>query len=45
VQFVPFLLALHGGALTLGALWLAKRINNWALRWRTRPAPTKGMTP
>jgi lipopolysaccharide export system permease protein len=32
VHFGVFLLALHGGALTLGLLWLAKRHNNWALR-------------
>jgi lipopolysaccharide export system permease protein len=32
VNFGVFLLALHGGALTLGLLWLAKRHNNWALR-------------
>jgi lipopolysaccharide export system permease protein len=41
VQFVPFLLALHGGTLALGALWLIKRNNNWAWRWR---APTTGAT-
>lgn len=32
VHFGVYLLALHGGALTLGLLWLAKRHNNWALR-------------
>ena len=37
VQFAPFLLVLHGGALALALLWLSKRHNNWALRWRKRP--------
>ena len=32
IHFGVFLLALHGGALALGLLWLAKRHNNWALR-------------
>ncbi|NVO06640.1 MAG: LPS export ABC transporter permease LptF [Rhodoferax sp.] len=47
VQFGPFLLALHGGALVLGLLWLAKRNNNWVLRWRprNRNTPAKGSTP
>jgi lipopolysaccharide export system permease protein len=39
VQFVPFLIALHGGVLTLALSWLAVRHNNWS--WRqllpTRP--------
>ena len=34
MQLAPFLLVLHGGALALGALWLAKRNNNWT--WRAR---------
>ncbi len=43
VSFAGFLLALHGGALVLGLLWLAKRHNNWALRARARPAaPAQG---
>jgi lipopolysaccharide export system permease protein len=45
VQFGPFLLALHGGALALGALWLTKRTNNWTLRWRARPTSSGGQTP
>jgi lipopolysaccharide export system permease protein len=32
VQFVPFLLALHGGAFALAISWLAIRHNNWS--WR-----------
>ena len=32
VQFGVYLLALHGGALALSLLWLAKRHNNWTLR-------------
>ncbi|WP_342617609.1 LPS export ABC transporter permease LptF [Rhodoferax sp. GW822-FHT02A01] len=32
MQFAPFLLGLHGAALVLGLLWLAKRNNNWVLR-------------
>ncbi|WP_394757179.1 LPS export ABC transporter permease LptF [Rhodoferax sp.] len=31
--FLGFLTAVHGGALVLGILWLAKGHNNW--RWRT----------
>ena len=42
VQFGPYLLVLHGGALVLGLLWLAKRNNNWTLRRRARPAPPEG---
>jgi lipopolysaccharide export system permease protein len=45
VQFAPFLLALHGGALCLGLLWLAKRNSNWTLRFGVRraaaPAPAE----
>ena len=37
VQCLPFLLALHGGALAAGLLWLAKRNNNWAWPLRRRP--------
>ncbi len=36
VQFTPFMVALHGGALSLGLLWLTKRNNNWTLRLRRR---------
>jgi lipopolysaccharide export system permease protein len=32
IGFVPFLIALHGGALALALLWLSKRHNNWTLR-------------
>lgn len=47
VQFGPFLLVLHGGALVLGLLWLIKRHNNWAMRWRPRrrTASTEGIRP
>ena len=38
VQFAPFVLVLHGGALVMGLLWLFKRHNNWGVRWRSRPA-------
>ena len=31
VAFLPFLLALHGGALAVGGLWLAKRHFQWRL--------------
>ena len=34
-SFTGFLLALHGGVLLLGLLWLAKQHNNWA--WRLLP--------
>ena len=36
IGFVPFLIALHGGAFALAVLWLSKRHNNWTLR---RPRP------
>jgi lipopolysaccharide export system permease protein len=32
VNFGVFLIVLHGGALALGLLWLAKRHNNWVLK-------------
>jgi len=32
VQFIPYLLALHGGMLGLSLLWLTARHNNW--HWR-----------
>lgn len=32
MHFAVYLLALHGGALALSLLWLAKRHNNWTLR-------------
>jgi len=41
VQFAPFLFALHGGALALGLLWLAKRNSNWVLRLRPRRVSAK----
>ena len=31
-NFAAYLLTVHGGALALGLLWLAKRHNNWTLR-------------
>ena len=36
VQFGPYLLVLHGGALVLSLLWLFKRHSNWVWRWRKR---------
>ena len=48
VQFAPFVLALHGGALVLGLLWLIQRHHNWRPNWRGRkpqPALTQGGTP
>jgi lipopolysaccharide export system permease protein len=36
----PFMLGLHGGALLLGGLWLAKQHNNWSLRLRRRGGGT-----
>jgi lipopolysaccharide export system permease protein len=42
IRFAGFLLAVHGGALLLGLLWLAKRHNNWD--WRLlmkRPTPAR----
>jgi lipopolysaccharide export system permease protein len=48
VQFGVYLVALHGGALALALLWLAKRHNNWVLRASRRPhkaiAPAKDST-
>lgn len=32
VHFGVYMVALHGGAMALGLLWLAKRHNNWTLR-------------
>ena len=32
VQFVPYLIALHGGVFALAMSWLAARHNNWS--WR-----------
>ena len=40
VQLAVYLVALHGGALALSLLWLAKRHNNWTLR-RPRRADAK----
>lgn len=44
VNFGVYLLSLHGGALALGLIWLAKRHNNWAFR-RPRRAATKDIQP
>lgn len=38
VHFGVYLLVLHGGALALALLWLIKRNNNWALRFRSTAA-------
>ena len=42
VQFVPFLLTLHGGVFALAVTWLAVRHNNWSWRqlWRARKEHT-----
>jgi lipopolysaccharide export system permease protein len=41
---VGFMLALHGGALLFGLLWLAKRHYNWS--WRIlRSAHSKSKAP
>mgnify|MGYP005805368227 CR=1 FL=1 len=37
VHFAVYLLAVHGGALMLGLLWLAKRHNNWIVRPPRKP--------
>ena len=42
VQAVAYLLTLHGGALALAVLWLAKRNNNWVLRRRKPPCAKAG---
>ena len=41
MAFVPFLLLLHGGAMLLSALWLAKRHYQWQMphRHKKTPAP------
>lgn len=36
VSFAAYLVALHGGALAIGLVWLAKRHNNWSLRMARR---------
>lgn len=38
VHFMPYLVALHGGAFVLSTLWLLKRHNNLELRLRSRRA-------
>ncbi|MDB5873205.1 MAG: putative permease [Ramlibacter sp.] len=45
-RFGGFLLALHGGVMLAGMLWLAKQHNNWTVRqlWRRRK-PVPGDTP
>jgi lipopolysaccharide export system permease protein len=37
VSLPGFMLALHGGALLAGVLWLAKQHNSWSVRLRRRP--------
>lgn len=39
VQFVPFLVALHGGVLCTALLWLSVRHNNWNWRQLLRATP------
>ena len=39
VQFVPFLIALHGGVLCAALMWLTIRHNNWNWRQLFRSAP------
>jgi lipopolysaccharide export system permease protein len=39
VHFAVFLVALHGGALLMGVLLLAKRHNNWEIRLTPRAKP------
>jgi lipopolysaccharide export system permease protein len=39
VQFIPFLIALHGGVLCAALMWLTVRHNNWNWRQLLRPAP------
>ena len=48
VHFAVFLIALHGGALALGLLLLARRHTNWVLRLPGRgrlAVPSKGQVP
>ncbi len=40
-SFTGFMLALHGGALLTGMLWLAKQHNGWTFRLRPRRAPRR----
>jgi lipopolysaccharide export system permease protein len=44
VQFGPYLIVLHGGALVLGLLWLTQRNTNWVPRRRRPPVPAEGPT-
>jgi lipopolysaccharide export system permease protein len=45
VGFGAFLLALHGGVLLAGLLWLAKQHNNWTLRrFSERRSPAREVT-
>jgi lipopolysaccharide export system permease protein len=39
VQFLPFLIALHGGVLCLALTWLTIRHNNWTWRQMLRLSP------
>ncbi len=41
-SFPVFMLALHGGGLALGLLWLAKRHHNWTLRGLLLPRRIRG---
>lgn len=43
VHFGVYLLALHGGALSLALLWLTKRHNNWAFRVPRRTPGDKSL--
>ena len=43
VQFIPYLIALHGGVLTLALSWLAMRHNNWSWR-QLMPSRQKATT-
>ena len=38
-SFAGFMLALHGGVLLAGTLWLAKQHNGWTIRLRLRRRP------
>jgi lipopolysaccharide export system permease protein len=40
VQFIPYLIALHGGVFVLAMTWLAVRHNNWSWR-QLMPAKTE----
>ena len=42
MPFVPFLIALHGGVLSLALMWLTVRHNNWNWRHWIRLSPASG---